>query len=113
MKDLTDNEVLAEFDGYKLRWASDTSVNNNGPSSWPLYTKDGITTDAVHYDSDWRELMPVWYKFRAFKVGIEDGLLAVEIHTRSIEDAILIGPTPAEACKLLANAIRWYQSVKK
>lgn len=66
------------------------------------------------YHRDWSALMPVWYKFK----DLEFDAVSVDVehvqHCREISNAILYhGPSPSEACKLLAEGIRWYNSVKK
>jgi hypothetical protein len=93
MSQLTDNEVLARWMGEKVY---------------------------IKYHKSWGKIMPVWYKFRDLKIeGIvtENTIADVSRLQRlkgTIRRAILLkGPSPKVAAKHLANAIRWYQTVKQ
>jgi hypothetical protein len=100
MKDLTDNEVLADFIGKRLE---KPSKGYNQQWELPMCVGYYPSVITLEFDKRWERLMPVWYKFKERHPGHTD-----------IEYAILHkGPTPAEACKHLANAIRWYQQIKK
>jgi hypothetical protein len=105
MKDLTDNEVLEVFMGLPL--TKEVPKFSGGFETVPFR--------ALKYHMLWEELMPVWYKFN--DLGLWGNMKDRRTYTRfcsDIEDAILFkGPTPSEACKHLANAIRWYNTVKQ
>lgn len=58
----TGNEIIAEYDGYKVRLESNTTTWNIAKTSWPLYTKDGKTTDTVFYQTSIEWLYPVYIK---------------------------------------------------
>jgi hypothetical protein len=112
MKDLTDNEVLADFVGKRLEKPS-----KGYDQQWELPMCEGYypSVNNLEFDKRWERIMPVWYKFN--DLGPWDNMKDMRKYTwfcSDIEHAILHqGPTPSEACKLLANAIRWYQSVNK
>lgn len=90
---LTDNEVIGAFDG-----------REDG------YDEHGVW-QKLKYESDWRDLMPVWYKFKeltfedfGYSIAHEDycDKLRFSIPERSI----------SESCRLLAEGIRWYNSTQ-
>jgi hypothetical protein len=112
MSQLTDNEVLADFVGKRLEKPS-----KGYDQQWELPMCDGYypSVKTLEFDKRWERLMPVWYKFSALGPWSKmEDLVAYTKLCSHIEDAILnSGPTPAKACKLLANAIRWYQQIKK
>jgi hypothetical protein len=114
MKDLTDNEVLADFIGKRLEKPSTGFYQQ---WEFPREMCDGYYPSVPHleFDKRWERLMPVWYKFRdlSFPEICSERVDTLREWKQDIGEAILKGPTPSEACKLLANAIRWYQSVKK
>jgi hypothetical protein len=92
---LTDNEVIARFDG-----------REEG------YDEHGVW-QKLRYNSDWRDLMPVWYKFRDLKMDL--GLSEYKTYKwywYELANDIPRKPI-ADVCKLLAEGIRWYNSVKK
>lgn len=74
-----------------------------------------VKVEIPPYDSDWRLLMPVWYKFRELKFDMFSDIAATHIELcHDIGYVILYqGPTPSEACRLLAEGIRWYKSIKQ
>lgn len=114
---MKENEVLARFVG-KLIIKENALLTENREviqirmpdgclNEYPLYSMP-----AFHLR--WELLMPVWYKFKDLKIDIKDGQLAFAIHCTKIEHAILHkGPLPTEACKLLAQAIEWYNANKQ
>lgn len=109
MIELTDNEVIGVFMG-------------GNPSEHHMPKGTYIFFEQIYHGQhlyaykkmkyatsfDW--LMPVWYKFRDLKV--EAGLGDFTLHKAAIERAICHQGIE-EACKLLAEGIRWYNSVKK
>lgn len=105
---LTDNEVIAAFSGWtRLQTEYDVFFNDQGKPC----TLDNWTFHLNHLDfhSNWQRLMPVWYKFRDLEgFQFDDDHTA---HCEKIGDSIVFGgPSPSEACKLLAEGIRWYNS---
>jgi hypothetical protein len=56
------NNLIALFMGYNLRYVDDTSTYGN--PSYVLYSKNGITSDRVFYDTSLDELYPVVLKIR-------------------------------------------------
>lgn len=70
----------------------------------------GYSAEELEYDKKFSWLMPVWYKFKDLDCT-ESRFIK---YRGEISMAILhSGPSPSEACKLLAEGIRWYNSVKK
>jgi hypothetical protein len=110
---MTDNETIAEFMGAKFI--------NDAPDEFPngyYYWENGDweSIDEFKYDSDWQDLMPVWYKFNSLYKGINTQELqdTYKEYREEIGNTILHkGPTPSEACRLLAEAIRWYKTIKQ
>lgn len=114
MKDqLTDNEVIAAFSGWtRLQTEYDVFFNDQGKPC----TLDNWTFHLNHLDfhSNWQRLMPVWYKFRDLTIHNRLDLVHYKNRRIGIENAILHkGPSPSEACKLLAEGIRWYNSINQ
>lgn len=92
---MTDNEVLAEFMGHEEG-----------------YDEHGVW-QKLKYDSDFRQLMPVWYKFKELVVYPDKSdHRNYMIYYNKIHNAILHSGC-AEASKLLAEGIRWYNTIKK
>ena len=111
MSQLTDNEVLADFIGKRLEKPS-----KGYDQQWELPMCDGYypSVKTLEFDKRWERLMPVWYKFRDLKFEDYDDTTAFLNHKIRIVAAIINeGPTPAEACRLLAYAIRWYQQINQ
>lgn len=107
MSQLTDNEVLADFMEVrhrKIDFYKDKPLEVFIDGRWVF----------PGYSENWSRLMPVWYKFRDLKFD-EVANQIEHSNIRTVIGAAILneGPTPAAACALLANAIRWYQSVKK
>jgi hypothetical protein len=53
--------LIAKFMGYYVKEYSDTSSEGNGNTTY-LYSKNGITTDELWYNSSWDALIPVILK---------------------------------------------------
>lgn len=108
---MKENEVLSRFmglkqDTYSKLWPNPTGLTYDRAPE-PLYSKS----------YDW--LMPVWYKFRDLHKGINTQVL-LDIHKdyrKEIGNTILnswdSSEGCAEACKLLAQAIEWYNANKQ
>jgi hypothetical protein len=117
MSQLTDNEVLANFDGLTrvgtLNGDIFTQTGWNIPSDCPYALDMIVTSGDLNYHKDWSALMPVWYKFRDLKFD-EVANQIEHSNIRTVIGAAILneGPTPAAACALLANAIRWYNQIK-
>ena len=113
---LTDNEVIAAFSGWtRLQTEYDVFFNDQGKPC----TLDNWTFHLNHLDfhSNWQRLMPVWYKFKELKYPVRSSLASGQFYSlfldyqRQIVKAIThSGLSPSEACKLLAEGIRWYNS---
>lgn len=126
---ITDNEVIkmntlfAEFMGVVEQ---ETSYNSYGFPARLWYTANGLfRTDTfsvpgkslrlfcelAKYNTSYDWLMPVWYKFRDLKFGPGDEIFQHGHLCAAISFQIISGgPSPSEACKLLAEGIRWYNS---
>lgn len=104
---LTDNEVIARFMGIMIfnTYAEMQAVPLAVLKPWAL-------PHQLKYHEKWDELMPVWYKFKDLTMGKPENLKQLTRHCGNIEHAILHEGV-SEACKLLAEGIRWYNSVKK
>lgn len=128
----TDNEVLAEFMGQPPEEEYVVSTLDEKASClhpkhlgdyWPgeqkkicddwvsKYGKDRYKTRRIlnypRYDSDFRQLMPVWYKFKKLDFSQIDTTFKDRVANAILHSGC------AEASKLLAEGIRWYQSIKK
>ena len=53
--------LIAKFMGYNVKEYSDTSSEGNGNTTY-LYSKNGVTTDELWYNSSWDALIPVIQK---------------------------------------------------
>lgn len=105
----TNNEIIGDFIGKRL---DNTSIGF--PQQWKLPMCDGYFPSDLAFDKKWERLIPAWYKFYALKFSDRDANDSHYQHTYAIGHAILHkGPSPAEACRLLAEAIRWYKSIKQ
>lgn len=58
--------LIAVYMGYTVKSISDTSSYRNERIMYFLYSKNGITTSQVLYDSSWDWLMPVVKKISNF-----------------------------------------------
>src|SRR5687768_17604117 len=101
----TDNEVIADFIGKRLP---------GEPQQWDLPMCDGYypSSKTLEFDKRWERLMPVWYKFKELKYPVPSSLssgqfygLFLDYQGQIIRAIIHKGPSPAEACKLLAEGI--------
>jgi hypothetical protein len=112
MSALTDNEVLAEFNGGKFEKAEVMTYGGKRTGKWTF--DDGLWCydDQLDYSTDWRRLMPVWYKFRDLQFG-SFGHHNTWLEHKDFVSYAILNQGCAEACKLLANAIRWYQQTQK
>ena len=115
MKDLTDNEVLADFIGKRLE---KPSIGFYQQWEFPREMCDGYYPSVPHleFDKRWERLMPVWYKFRDLEFEDELSKTLHANYCARLAHGIAWGEIETvnkKACALLANAIRWYQSVKK
>ena len=111
MDNITDNEVLAVFDGATPCVIYVKSIGDVKGYECEQYN---LAVDELDFNVNWQSLMPVWYKFRALAIHNRLDLVHYKNHMIRIENAIIHkGPSPAEACKLLAEGIKWYNSIKK
>jgi hypothetical protein len=92
---LTDNEVIARFDG-----------REEG------YDEHGVW-QKLRYNSDWRDLMPVWYKFRDLKFTTASAAGAYHRGLRSRIRIAITDQNISESYKELVEAVKWYNSIKK
>ncbi len=123
---LTDNETIALFMGWRIEgepefikpyeiWISET-----GARMYPRTDPQGNKyPEKFEFHTSWNWLMPVWYKFKELKYPVRSSLASGQFYSlfldyqRQIVKAIThSGPSPSEACKLLAEGIRWYNSIK-
>jgi hypothetical protein len=107
---MDNNEVLADFSGGKFEKVEIMTYGGKRTGKWTFDNGLWCYADQLDYSTDWRRLMPVWYKFRDTQMPEHWGTM--KYHKDLVAKAI-VNHGCAEACKLLANAIRWYQSVKK
>jgi hypothetical protein len=125
----TDKEVIAAWIAYSISEQQHGHID--GKPHFITYYKikevplnsdghDNHWQYALPFDSDWSWLMPVWYKFRDLKIdGAYSDTTISEVSKLQrlkgeIGRAILRkGPSPSEACHLLAEGIRWYNSIKQ
>ncbi len=111
MSQLTDNEVLDEFmDSIGKREDDRILMARNCPLiGW-------YKVDELKYNRDFQWLMPVWHKFNALRAPepFDEHWNQMKEHKDCIGRVILHhSPVPTLACALLANAIRWYNTVKQ
>lgn len=109
---MTDNETIADLIGKRI-----TRDLPGDKQQWQLPMCNGYypSSDTLEFDKRWERLIPAYYKFRELPcAGPMETVREFTRHCSNIEDAILhLGPTPAEACRLLADGIRWYKSIKQ
>jgi hypothetical protein len=113
---MTDNETIARFVGKLIkgkpfilenREVIQIRMPDGSLNEYPLHS-----LPAFHLR--WELLMPVWYKFRDLKFEVGDNKGTHCTCKEWIADAIVNkGPTPSEACRLLAEGIRWYNTINK
>jgi hypothetical protein len=113
---LTDNEVIARF----MDMVANPFNNRMYSNADDVHTCEGQVYGDWHditlFQTSWERLMPVWYKFK--EINPRDYNADYEVYndwckiSMDISKAILHSG-PSEACKLLAEGIRWYNSVKK
>jgi hypothetical protein len=113
---LTDNEVIARFENLPPQYDDGTGFVHEDEDGLPW----GYATEELEYHTSWSWLMPVWYKFKELKYPVPSSIssgqfygLFLDYQGQIIRAIIHSGPSPSEACKLLAEGIRWYNSVKK
>lgn len=109
---ITDNEVIARFMDIMIfkTYAECEAFPIEKLKPWSL-------PEQLTYHTSWEKLMPVWYKFKELKYPVRSSLASGQFYSlfldyqRQIVKAIThSGPSPSEACKLLAEGIRWYNS---
>lgn len=98
--DKTDNEILAEFMGFPL--TKEESTFRGGWKTVPFMQ--------WRFNSDWNQLMDVWYKFR--DLDTPGGVKAFTLHCGNIEHAI-VHEGISESFSALVEAVKWYNGVKK
>lgn len=106
---MTDNEILARFESLQPQ--------NEDGTGFVHEDEDGLTwgyntPDELEYHKKFSWLMPVWYKFRELKIADVERAHVHKNWSDEIGNAILHSGC-AEACNLLAEGIRWYNSIKK
>ncbi len=113
MSQLTDNKVLTEFIGltpegyYDEDVVDDYYLEIDGFGAW-------YKVHQLPYSSSFSALMPVWYKFAALKlIKSKDHIRHSELKMEVGMAILSRGPSPEIAAALLANAIRWYNTVKQ
>jgi hypothetical protein len=111
---ITDNEVIARF----MDMVANPFNNRMYSNAEDVHTCEGQVYGDWHditlFQTSWERLMPVWYKFRDLKFQPDCDKFHHDIICDGIRFAITNkGPSPSEACKLLAEGIKWYNSVKK
>lgn len=111
---MTDNETIAEFHG----WIHKPTPKGKGKGHWDFteWGKACWNSDGFRYHDSFDWLMPVWYKFKELKCPepYQDHWNKLGEFKRVVGQAILHhGPTPSEACRLLAEGIRWYNTINK
>lgn len=99
--------------GGKFEECDVMTVGGRRTGKWTFDDDMWCYDDQLDYSTDWRRLMPVWYKFKELEGAIP------EIHMQryyafldGISDAIL-NQGCAIACGLLAEGIRWYNANKQ
>lgn len=109
---MTDNETIAEFlgltpDHVEHEEGIDYDWNNCPPGlHWAF-------DDAPPFDRSFEWLMPVWYKFKVLKFeSLDDAAIHHEMCEGEIGFAILHYGC-AGASKILADGIRWYNTINK
>jgi hypothetical protein len=111
--DKTDNEILAEFDGFQFH-NDDPEQFPKGYYIHPEPGTDGHTADTLEYSTSWDWLMPVWYKFR--DLGIDnltpDEYEMLRGYWNIISLSIPLHPIASVFAKLV-EAVKWYNTVKK
>lgn len=111
---MTDNETIADWMGGKFEKREIMTYGGLRHGKWTFDNDRWCYDDQLDYSTDWRWLMPVWYKFRDLKFKVGDNKGTHWTYKDLISDAIVNkGPTPSEACRLLADGIRWYKTIKQ
>jgi hypothetical protein len=100
------NEVIARWMG--LESYQDSRYGKLWPD--PLGTHH--TEFSLQYNTDWRWLMPVWYKFRDLRLEGENDLI-LDAFKASVIGKIAYGDSPERAFNELVKAINWYQNLKQ
>jgi hypothetical protein len=111
---LTDNEVIARF----MDMVANPFNNRMYSNADDVHTCEGQVYGDWHditlFQTSWERLMPVWYKFRDLKFNDLGDELSHDYFCDNLRYTISeAGPSPSEACKLLAEGIRWYNTIKK
>lgn len=101
---ITDNEVIARFMDIMIfkTYAECEAFPIEKLKPWSL-------PEQLTYHTSWEKLMPVWYKFKDLNIEDRRKNIVFERFYLRIKDAILHQGC-SEACKLLAEGIRWYNS---
>lgn len=118
---LEGNNLIAEFMGYKVRETGDTTSDSRfGVGTWFLYTKDGVTSDNVFFNSSWDWLMPVVEKIEKLgyhtRICFDDFGSWMQIHyglsvadTDETKAVNMNGKTKIEnTFKSVVEFIKWY-----
>lgn len=79
---------------------------------WEDADGDRIDYHGVNYGKHWQQIMPVWYKFRLLTLEESNFTSEFIALKRSIEYSILNAGIET-ACRLLAEGIRWYNTINK
>jgi hypothetical protein len=102
------NEVIARWMG--LESYQDSRYGKLWPD--PLGTHH--TEFSLQYNTDWRWLMPVWYKFRDLKFeGFHGHRISHENFVFRISAAILHKDSPEPTFNELVKGIEWFNSIKE
>ena len=106
---MTDNETIAEFDGIKL-----IQMRIRSFSYWENSDGDRIDYHDVNYGKYWGQFMPVWYKFKDMMTPFPyEEHWANFSNIKEVIGFAILHKGQAEACRLLAEGIRWYKSIKQ
>lgn len=105
--DITDNEVIARFIGAEVK-----PIDQNAVRGSVFYNGEWYRDfSRLKFQTSFDWLMPVWYKFRDLVLTTQDDHVTHSNHRIVIGSAIL-SKGIGEACKLLAEGIRWYNSTQ-
>lgn len=108
------DKLLSEFDGWKF--IREVKLKKQ---TLPFYRKFNSEGRCIHsgiyevpsYNKNWEGLMSVWFKFRDLKFKKTEDQIKHAHHQQEVSYAICY--EEKNAAKKLAQAIKWYNSLKK